>query len=196
MAFAKAGAQKIAILGRRTGPLEETKKSIESQVSGVRVEVIHGDVCEADSMRGALGNVKQDLGEIDILVANAGYLPRLESLEEADPDEWWQGFETNVRGAFHLSRAFLSVASKNAVVIDISTSVVGMEAMASATGYVVSKLAATKMWYVVQWRALGFLCRLTFRQADVWCGDEDPCDTCPSRSRLQRTQREERVHAE
>lgn len=121
LAFARAGCQKIAIIGRRDGPLHDTKKKVESEVPGVEVFVIHGDLKEADSMRGALGNVKQELGEIDILVANAGYLPRFEAIREADPEEWWSGFETNVKGAFNLSRAFLSVASKNAMVVEIST---------------------------------------------------------------------------
>lgn len=146
LAFARAGSRKIAVIGRREGPLRETKKKVENKVPNAHVLVVHGDLTQADSMRGALGNVKQELGGIDILVANGGYLPKFQALAEADPEEWRMGFETNVFGAFNLSRAFMSVAAKDAIVVDISTCVVHLPAMKTASGYVASKLAATKIW--------------------------------------------------
>lgn len=124
LAFAKAGASKIALIGRRDGPLQKTKEEIEKAIPGTNAQIIHGDISDADSVRGALGNVKQDLGEINIFVCCAGYLPEFQSLNDADPEEWWRGYEINVKGAFNCSRGFLSVAAPGAILVDISTCVV------------------------------------------------------------------------
>jgi NAD(P)-dependent dehydrogenase (short-subunit alcohol dehydrogenase family) len=146
LAFAKAGACKIGIIGRRQQPLDNTKKQIVEAVPGTTVMTVHGDISQADSVRGAFGNIKKDLGEIDILVCNAGYLSKFEKLEEADPEEWWKGYEVNVMGAFNCTRAFLSVSAPRAILVDVSTGVVHMPAMSSGSAYVGSKLAATKVY--------------------------------------------------
>lgn len=147
LAFAKAGASSIAIIGRRKEPLQQTKTDVEKAVPGTNVFIVQGDVSEADSIRGALGNVKKEFGDIDILICNAGYLSEFESLGTADPKEWWRGFETNVLGAFNCTRAFLSTASSaNPILLEISTCPIVMPAMAKASSYIPSKLAATKVY--------------------------------------------------
>ena len=146
LAFAKAGAEKIALIGRRDGPLEETKKAVESEVNNVQILTLQGDLSKATSMKDALATVGKEFGKINILVANAGYLSKFETLESSDPDEWWTGFEINTKGAFNTVRAFLPVAAPYPIIIDISTCVVHMPAMASASGYVSSKLAGTKIF--------------------------------------------------
>lgn len=49
-------------MGRREGPLHSTKKKIGQEVSSdVNVLVVHGDLTSTDTMRVALGDVKQEL---------------------------------------------------------------------------------------------------------------------------------------
>ena len=108
--------------------------------------VIHGDVSDADSVRGAFGNVKQTLGVIDILICNTGYLSRFEPLSKADPEEWWRGFEITVKGAFNCTRALLSNAAPSAILVEVSTGPVHMPAIPQASSYIPSKLAATKIY--------------------------------------------------
>ena len=124
LAFAKAGANKIAVLARRENLLQGTKEEVEAAVPGTTVQVVHCDIADADSVRGAFGNIKKDLGPIDILVCAAGYLSDFHSLSEAEPDEWWKGFEINTRGAFNVARALLSNSAPKAILVDISTCVV------------------------------------------------------------------------
>ncbi len=93
-----------------------------------------------------IAQIKKDLGVIDILVCNAGYLSKLEKLEEADPEEWWKGYEINVRGAFNCTRAFLSVCASKAILVDVSTAVAHIPQPASCSAYGSSKLAATKVY--------------------------------------------------
>lgn len=146
LAFAQAGATKIAIIGRREGSLQETKKTVESQVQGVSVLIIKGDLSDAQSMKNALETVSNQFGPIDVLVANAGFLPHMGKVTDADPQEWWTGFEINTKGAFNTCRAFLPVAAPGALLIEISTCVVHMPAMITASGYTSSKLAGTKVY--------------------------------------------------
>lgn len=146
LAFAKAGSTKIAVIGRREQPLQETKANVEKAVPGTNVLVVQGDVADADSVRGALGNIKKELGPIDILVCNAGYLSQFDPLEKAEPKEWWRGFEINVGGAFNCTRALLSNAGQNPILLEISTCPVVMPAMANASSYIPSKMAAFKVY--------------------------------------------------
>ncbi len=146
LAFAKAGAHKIAILGRRHAPLHDAKKMIEEAVPGTTIECIHVDRASADSVRGAFGNIKKDLGEIDILFCNAGYLSKFEKLEGADEEGWWKGYEINVRGAFNCTRALRHTGAEKMVLVDVSTCVAHMPAMVGGSAYVSSKLAATKVY--------------------------------------------------
>ena len=146
LAFANAGASKIAVIGRREELLRNTKKDVEVAVPGTSVLVVQGDISDSESVTKAFGNIKNELGEIDILVCAAGYLSQFDPLKRADAKEWWRGFEINVLGAFNCTRAFLEVAASHAILVDISTCVVHMPAMASASSYVSSKLAATKVY--------------------------------------------------
>lgn len=146
LAFAKAGSTSIAIIGRRIEPLKSTKDEIEKAVRGAKVLVVPGDLSNAGSMKQALQTIANEFGKINVLVANAGYLSSFDSITQADPDEWWTGFEINTKGAFNTVRAFLPVAAPESMIIDVSTCVVHMPAMASASGYVSSKLAGTKIY--------------------------------------------------
>ena len=115
-------------------------------MSGVNVLVVQGDVSDEKSIRGALDNVKKELGDIDILICNAGYLSQFDPLETADPKEWWKGFEINVGGAFNCTRAYLSTAGKSPILLEISTCPIVMPAMAKASSYIPSKMAAFKIY--------------------------------------------------
>lgn len=149
--FAKAGSTKIAVIGRRAEPLEETKAKVEADMPGCSVLVIQGDIADAASIKSAIHTVKEKFGSIDIFVANAGYLSLFESVASAAPDEWWKGFEINTKGAFNTARALLSEGNlaEAAIIVDVSTCVVHMPAMANGSAYVSSKLAATKIWEMV-----------------------------------------------
>lgn len=149
LAFAGAGASKIVVIGRRAEPLEETKRKVEEAVSDCSVKVVQGDLADAVSMKNAFEKIAHEFGgKVDVLVANAGYLPSFGSIVEADPDEWFRGFEINGKGAFNLARAFLPHAADDAVIVYVSTAVVHMKGLPAASSYVASKLAADKIWEI------------------------------------------------
>lgn len=46
----------------------------------------------------AFKSIKVDLGKIDVLIANVGYLSDMGPLAKSEISEWYSGFEINVKG--------------------------------------------------------------------------------------------------
>ena len=68
---------------------------------------VEADVRFPAEVAAACARATATLGPVEILVGAAGvYGPRV-SFVDADPDEWWQVVETNVRGAALFARAVL-----------------------------------------------------------------------------------------
>lgn len=146
LAFAKSGASNIALLGRTEKTLLETKKRLATQYSGTAISTYAADLVDKQSLERALATIHSSFGTIDVLVANAGYLPTLQSIADTDLDEWYNGFEVNVKGNFNLIRAFLPHAAEDAAVINISTGIVHLPFLKGYSGYHTSKLASAKMF--------------------------------------------------
>lgn len=89
-AFAIAGADSIAILGRREGLLLETKKYIESKYS-TRVSIHVGDVTDEVAIKRAA----KEIGTWNVLALNAGYLSTPGPILSSDVNEWWKAFEVS-----------------------------------------------------------------------------------------------------
>lgn len=85
-------------------------------------------------------------GPVDILIANAGYLPDITPLATGDLDELMKGFDVNVRGNLNVFRAFLANSSAHPTLVHVSTGGVHAPAMGPGMGaYVAGKLAAAKL---------------------------------------------------
>jgi hypothetical protein len=87
-AFAQAGADSVAITGRRLEKLTETKDYIESKYK-TKVTVHSADITDAPAMKKAAS----EIGGWDVLVMNAGYLSKPDSIQGSDVNEWWKAFE-------------------------------------------------------------------------------------------------------
>jgi 3-oxoacyl-[acyl-carrier protein] reductase len=69
---------------------------------------IGGRAVELDvSVRAAVERAVAEVGEVDLLVANAGIGNQEGATWEADVDDWWQTFEINVLGVHLTSRAVI-----------------------------------------------------------------------------------------
>ena len=71
------------------------------------ISVYKWDVGDHQACLDGCARVEADLGPIDIVVNNAGYLERCNLIADSDPDEWWNVWNVNVRGTYHVTRAFL-----------------------------------------------------------------------------------------
>lgn len=136
-ALAAAGAR-VAITARSEEGLKTTAKEIAD--AGGQVLVIPADVTD-DATR-VVSKVEQTFGPITLLVNNAGRLRALGIIGDVDPASWWQEIETNLRGPFLYSQAVLPGmrARQSGRIINIASGT-GLEAIPTASAYVVSKTA-------------------------------------------------------
>ena len=145
-AFAAAGASTVAISGRTEQTLLSAKKDIESAHKGVKVLTFIADVTDQKAVDAAFLST----GKIDVLVHNAGYLPQLVPITESGIQDWWAGFEINVKGAFIVTRAFLKVATRDATIVDLTTGMVHFPAFPRYSAYQASKMAELRFFDSVQ----------------------------------------------
>jgi NAD(P)-dependent dehydrogenase (short-subunit alcohol dehydrogenase family) len=157
--LAHSGISTLGLLGRSEARLFETQKLVKAISPKTIVLIYIADLTDGPKIQRAVSTFAAAApgGTIDILVANAGYLADLSSIEAAELADWWSGFETNVLGNLHLLKAFLPVATaekekgdgKGAAVVHISTAAVHMPYLPGYSSYRASKAGATKLFEYV-----------------------------------------------
>jgi NAD(P)-dependent dehydrogenase (short-subunit alcohol dehydrogenase family) len=77
-----------------------------AEATGARTFAVAADVTDRPSVEAAVEAVVGEVGQVDLLVNNAGVIDELEvPLWEADPDQWWDVVTSHVKGSFLLARA-------------------------------------------------------------------------------------------
>jgi SDR family mycofactocin-dependent oxidoreductase len=84
------------------GDLAETVRLVEAE--GARCVAARGDVRDLDGMIAFVDGVVEELGSVDILVANAG-VSTMGSVFELDAVGWSETLDTNLTGVFNTLRA-------------------------------------------------------------------------------------------
>lgn len=108
----QAGAKAVAILGRREKYLTDAKADIQKAGSS-KVLTYPADILDEKALNEAFASIEKEAGKIDIVVANAGYLSDMGPVTTADVNEWWKGFEINIKGTLLTFRAFAAHKSAN-----------------------------------------------------------------------------------
>lgn len=85
-----------------------------------------------------------------MLVNNAGYLSSHKPLAESPLDDYWRGFEINIKGPIATTQAFLKIARPGATLINVSSGAAMLPYIPTYSGYSASKLAACKIMEYVQ----------------------------------------------
>lgn len=100
-------ARGMAVAGlARTEDRLRTAMTEVADATGARTLAVAADVTDRAAVEAAVGEVREQLGPIDLLVNNAGAVDEAEvPLWEADPDQWWGVVSSHVRGGFLLARA-------------------------------------------------------------------------------------------
>lgn len=96
--FLDAGAH-VAGLARSQDDLDRL-----SETFGDAFTPVVCDVTDAEAAKDAIDSVASDLGQIDVLVNNAG-LGRFGPVDALDLDDWDAQIDTNLSGVFHCTRA-------------------------------------------------------------------------------------------
>jgi NAD(P)-dependent dehydrogenase (short-subunit alcohol dehydrogenase family) len=102
--LAKAGAA-VALAARQQNLLAEAVREIEG--AGGRAVAVPLDVTDSKSVRGCVAATEDALGPIDILVNNAGIAVSKPMLDH-DEDDWDRVLDTNLKGAWLMSRELAS----------------------------------------------------------------------------------------
>jgi 3-oxoacyl-[acyl-carrier protein] reductase len=103
--LARAGLS-VALLGRSPGHLEDVAAEVASH--GVGASWAGADVRDYAQVEGAVERLEAALGDIDLLVNNAGMIePDEVPVWDAGPETWWHVVETDLRGPFHCVRALV-----------------------------------------------------------------------------------------
>ncbi|KAK8025286.1 oxidoreductase [Apiospora arundinis] len=150
--FAAAGASRILLMGRRPGPLDETKASIESQYPGTAVTATPTDVTDKAQVEAAFSNfvsAGSHHGKIDVLISNAAVAGPMEGIADVDPTAFLAGVQSNVAGALLVAQAFLRHAAEDAVVVNVSSSAAHLNFADILGSYSVAKLATYRVWDIV-----------------------------------------------
>jgi NAD(P)-dependent dehydrogenase (short-subunit alcohol dehydrogenase family) len=95
----------VAGLARNEDRLRTAMDDVAA-ATGARTLAVAADVTDRASVEAAVAQVVEQLGNVDLLINNAGLIDAAEvPLWEADPDQWWDVVSSHVRGAFLVSRA-------------------------------------------------------------------------------------------
>lgn len=135
--FAAAGA-KVAICGRDAASAEAAANEIADETSGT-VKGFGCDISEPGQADTLIESVTDALGPITILVNNAG-VTRDGLIMRMKDDDWRQVFQTNLDGAFFVSRAAVRGMMKQRYgrIVNIS-SIVGLRGQAGQSNYAAAK---------------------------------------------------------
>lgn len=147
MELAKAGVR-VAVLGRRTGPIDEIAHTCHSFTPGAMA--LAADVADDSSVHKAVAAAHESFGRIDILINNAGiespYKPGeipFEAFFDMPPEEYMSFFHIHALGHYLMTQAAAAymIPAKFGRVVNV-TSVTGVTAAYSSPAYTASKAAA------------------------------------------------------
>ncbi|KIW66513.1 hypothetical protein PV04_05841 [Phialophora macrospora] len=166
IAFAQATARAVIITGRTQSSLDSAKLEIEEAAKvqnnrNFQCITFRADVTDSKAIDDVFSQAVEKFGSVDVLVSNAGYLDQHSLISDSNLDDYWQCFETNVKGALVVAKAFLKThphlqsstasptnsAIPKPVVINISTGAAHLppHILPSFSAYASSKLAA---WHI------------------------------------------------
>lgn len=132
-------AHELSDRGAHVGVLARSAQEVRRVAAEIGGTALVADVADADR----LASVLQSLGEVDIVVANAGVVWPLGRFAEVDMGEWEQSLTINVTGAVRAVRACLPGMLRRGWgrVLTISSGAAGAPGMPSANAYSTGKAA-------------------------------------------------------
>jgi 3-oxoacyl-[acyl-carrier protein] reductase len=142
----RATAFALGRAGYRVGVLSRTESKIRQLVAQLKEEGIEAagaaaDVGQPDQVTPAVDQLTQTLGEMQVLVNNAGVLIA-KPFEELTLDDWDVTMATNVRSLYLMTRAVVPAMrrSRSGTIVNVA-SLAGRNGFVGGTAYTASKHA-------------------------------------------------------
>ncbi|KAL8768908.1 MAG: hypothetical protein Q9209_004963 [Squamulea sp. 1 TL-2023] len=146
LSFAASGPKALILLGRRADALAETASNVKTSYTDLPVQTYEAELCDASGVRNAMNKVAAEYGGIDILVHAAGVLAPVETLVEADPTTFLDGYKTTVVGTLVTAQSVvLANKDKPVTFINLTTAGILFPPFPGMGAYVSSKMAAVKL---------------------------------------------------
>lgn len=149
LAFAKAGAKVVAVLGRREGPLNETRAQIERLGTATTAAIYPVDISDEDSVAKCFGDIETKYGPIDVCSNAAAYLSNKGTVRDSKVSDFWASFEVGVKGSFIVAQQFLRHCSdQDPVLIGVNSFIAHLAAVHLETApasYASSKISVAKL---------------------------------------------------
>ena len=100
-------ARELAAAGMRVAVSARTRSQVETVAAELGGLAIEADVSKREDVKRMVAQTEQELGPIDLLVANAGVGLHEGPAWEMEPTEWWRTHEVNVLGVYLCCRAVI-----------------------------------------------------------------------------------------
>ncbi|MGH3505081.1 MAG: mycofactocin-coupled SDR family oxidoreductase [Nocardioidaceae bacterium] len=125
----------------RPSDLAETAGLVETQ--GRRIVTYQADVRDYEALKGGLDAAVEELGRLDIVVANAGIFQFGTTVAETSTEDWRDVLDVNTTGVFHTCKASVPhvVGGGRGGAIVITSSDAGVKGFAKFGHYTTSKHA-------------------------------------------------------
>ncbi|SFQ57277.1 3-ketoacyl-ACP reductase [Hymenobacter arizonensis] len=138
LALAQEGVH-VGLLARTASDLESLATEIATH--GVKTASAVADIADRSAVEAAIAQIQQELGDIDILINNAG-IGTFAKFLEMEPEQWEHIIQVNLLGTYYVTRAVLPgmISRQTGDIINIS-STSGQRAAAGTSAYSASKFA-------------------------------------------------------
>lgn len=130
----------VAVTGR-------TAASLQAAVAaGDAALALPGDATDRAAVADAVRRTEDELGPLDLVVANAGRFAAAGPVWESDPDEWWRDTEVNLRGPqLALWAALGPMVRRGSGRVVVIGSGIGATGMPHASAYSTSKAGVLRL---------------------------------------------------
>jgi len=148
-AMARSGAA-VSVWDLNSEQLESAAGELEQYGRPTRTAVV--DVSDSEQVNAAMEAVANDLGRVDIVVANAGIGGEQKPTAEYSDAGWHQVIGVNLDGVFYTQRAGIQAMKRNGggSVINMA-SILGMVGFAMSSAYVAAKHGVLGMTKAAAW---------------------------------------------
>ena len=157
--LAELGSE-VVITARKRDELEKAAQSIRK--SNGKCEAIVCDVSSLSDVQQLADKLSDRRKQLRIVINNAGVGGFSAPLHETDPETWDKIMNTNLRGVYHMTRAFAPVLITNGGgdIVNIS-SLAGKNALPNGATYSASKWGLNGLSYSVAEELRGYNIRVT-----------------------------------
>jgi NAD(P)-dependent dehydrogenase (short-subunit alcohol dehydrogenase family) len=100
-------ARELASAGMRVAVSARTAEQVEDVARELGGVGVVGDVSRREDVESMVRETEEQLGPIDLLVANAGIGLNEPNAWEMEPEEWWHTLEVNLLGVYLATRAVI-----------------------------------------------------------------------------------------